>query len=81
MHTQNIALIPDCISEQLNGGKRSGGGKTNTVAQANDAIVTTTLTGGLSQTSLALTNINAFGPLAPGAITVTNNLANNAYKY
>ena len=81
MHNQNIALIPDCMSEQLNGGKRSGGGNTNTAAQTSDNSVTATMTSSLFQSSIANTNIAAFGPLATGAINITTTQNNNAYTF
>ena len=82
MHTQNIALIPDCISEHLNGGKRSVGGNANSaVITSANTFSSVAMTGGLLQANLANTSIIAFEPLATGAIRVTTNQNNNAYKY
>jgi hypothetical protein len=82
VHTQNIALIPDCISEQLNGGKRSGGGNNSFAGpldfQAATSIDATNTTGGINQISVAINQVVSNGPLATGAITINNNQYNMA---
>jgi hypothetical protein len=81
VHNQNIALIPDCMSEQLSGGKRSGGGNTNTLAPTSSNSFPATMTGGLFQANLANTSVIAFEPLATGAINITTTQNNNAYTF
>jgi hypothetical protein len=69
------------MSEQLNGGKRSGGGNTYTAAPTSSNSFPATMTGGLFQANLANTSVIAFEPLATGAINITTTQNNNAYTF